>query len=73
MKNTIHEKAIRLIEGGYVDADGHMVRLAIVAKPIIPCDVCQMDCLCHLRTEMVELCIECDKITGKSHYLILAV
>lgn len=73
MKNTIHEKAIRLIEGGHVEADGHSVRMAIVAEPFEPCAACEMDCLCHEGTEICELCVECDGITGRGCYLILNV
>lgn len=74
---TIHEKAIRLIEGGFADADGHRVKLgepALIYDPFLvsSCYGCKMDCLCHEGTEMFDLCVECDSITGKDCYLTLA-
>lgn len=71
MKKSVHEKAIRLIEGGIIDVEGHSVKL--VKEPYIfdPCFCCEMDCLCHSRSEMCEVCKECDEITRMDCFLEL--
>lgn len=70
-KQSIHEKAIRLVEGGIVEVDGHSVKL--VKDPYIfdPCFCCEMDCLCHTDTEMYYVCMECDAITNMDCFLEL--
>ena len=68
---TIHEKAIRLIEGGQVDVDGHCVRLKISSEWWDVCFLCEMDCLCTAGSEMDSVCQECDNITQKHCYLEL--
>ena len=71
MKMSVHEKAIRLVEGGIVDVDGHPVKLVKYNEIFDPCYCCKMDCLCHIGTEMCEVCMECDSITNMNCYLIL--
>lgn len=71
MKQSIHEKAIRLIEGGIVEVDGHCVRLWKGQYEVDTCYYCEMDCLCHYGSEMQLVCRECDKITHMSCWLIL--
>ena len=68
---TIHEKAIRLLEGGIVDVEGLAVRAIKAPIEFYPCEVCEMDCLCHSDTEMVDVCDECDSIAEWGHYLKL--
>ena len=70
-QQTIHEKAIRLIEGGLVDVDGHCVKIKQADVNGIGCDLCDMDCLCHIETEMCNVCLECGKITLRDCYLEL--
>lgn len=70
-EQSIHEKAIRLIEGGIVQVDGHSVKLGKDTFPYNPCSDCEMDCLCHMGNEMCSVCEECDWITGKNCYLEL--
>ena len=65
-KQSIHEKAIRLIEGGIVDVDGHSVKLVNVPDGFDTCNSCEMDCLCHIGTEMCYVCIECVGISKKN-------
>lgn len=72
MKETVHEKAIRLIEGGIVNVDGHFVRLCKGPYIFDPCNECEMDCLCHFGTEMHLVCRECDQITHMGCFLKLA-
>ena len=70
-KQSIHEKAIRLIEGGIVDVDGHSVKLVNVPDMFDTCNSCEMDCLCHIGTEMYYVCIECVGISKKNCILEL--
>ena len=65
-KLSVHEKAIRLIEGGIVDVDGHSVSLVVIPDSIDTCHHCEMDCLCHIGTEMCNVCIECVRISKKN-------
>ena len=71
MKDSIHEKAIRLVEGGIVDVDGQSVKLVKVPYIFDPCFCCEMDCLCHKGTEMCDVCEECDAITRMDCFLTL--
>ena len=65
-KLSVHEKAIRLIGGGIVDVDGHSVSLVVIPDSIDTCHHCEMDCLCHIGTEMYYVCIECVGISKKN-------
>ena len=69
--NSIHEKAIRLLEGGVVNVDGHFVRAVKVDVEFDICNECEMDCLCGLGTDMLAVCIECDSIGKNGYYLKL--
>lgn len=73
MKQTeIHEKAIRLIEGGHVEIDGHFVFAQIASDQYYPCECCEMDSICTQDSEsMMDVCAECDEITGEKHILTL--
>lgn len=71
MKQSIHEKAIRLVEGGIVDVDGHSVKLAKYPYIFDPCFCCEMDSLCCRGNEMCAVCEECDAITRMDCFLIL--
>lgn len=73
MKMSVHDKAIRLIEGGIVEVDGHCVRLHRDKYIFDPCFVCEMDCLCHKGTEMCSVCEECDSITREDCFLALVI
>lgn len=70
-KMTIHEKAIRLVEGGIVDVDNHVVRAVKAPIEIDTCELCDMDCLCHRGTEMADVCEECDSVGNWCYYLKL--
>lgn len=71
MKNSVHEKAIRLVEGGIVDVNGHSVQLVKDPYMFDPCYCCEMDCLCHKDNEMYNVCVECDNITQMDCFLVL--
>lgn len=71
MNESIHEKAIRLIEGGIVEIDGHAVKLGKAKNILYPCSCCEIDSLCHLGNKMCLVCLECHEITGMDCDLIL--
>ena len=66
---SVHDKAIRLIEGGHVEQDGVFVRAIEVFTDDDACYLCDMDSLCH--NSMSELCRECDLIADKKYLLKL--
>lgn len=68
---TIHEKAIRLLEGGQVNVDGHRVQLRHTPYNGFSCGICEMDCICRQGSEMSNVCLECDLITNEDYYLEL--
>lgn len=68
---SIHEKAIRLIEGGIVEVSGLCVRMGRAPLGELACYDCEMDCLCHKGDSICDLCEECDNITRDNCYLIL--
>lgn len=70
-EKSIHEKAVRLVEGGIVNIDGHTVKLGKDTYIFDPCFCCEMDCLCHIGNEMCSVCEECDNITHMDCFLIL--
>lgn len=62
--SKLHEKAIRLIEGGHEQVEGLWVRLIKIPYEVDSCMECEMDCLCHKGNEICNLCTECEKIIG---------
>lgn len=70
-EKEIHEKAIRLLEGGIVEVDGHCVTLRKCPQNRSSCDICEMDSICHVGTEICSVCLECDIISNDSCYLKL--
>lgn len=68
-KLSVHDKAVRLLEGGIVDVDGHAVKLCDAMDTYDPCLECEMDCLCHRGSEMCSVCEECDMISGNYWFL----
>lgn len=69
--STLHEKAIRLVEGGIVEVSGISVIMRHEPDIFNPCFVCDMDSLCHSGNEICKLCQECDLITGEDCCLII--
>lgn len=70
-EKEIHEKAIRLIEGGIVEVGGHCVMMKRSYDELVPCPDCDMDCLCRSETDICDLCLECDWITGDICFFVL--
>lgn len=71
MNKAIHEKAIRLIEGGIVEVEGHHFSLKHERYIFDPCFVCEMDSLCDPEGDICAICEECDSITREDCYLVL--
>lgn len=71
-KESVHQKAIRLVEGGIVEIDGLYVRLCRDSYIFDPCFCCEMDSLCHFGDEMQIVCRECDIISRQDCFLVLA-
>lgn len=69
-KLTIHEMAIRLVEGGVAEIGGYFVKAIDVGHEENPCNLCSMDCVCCM--ELTDLCAECDGITRTKHILKFA-
>ena len=70
-EQSIHEKAIRLVEGGIVEVDGHSVRLNKDDLTFLPCGCCKMDSICHIGSEMCSVCVECASIVKGQCFLEL--
>lgn len=70
-EKEIHDKAIRLIEGGIVEVDNLCVKMKYGSDDKLVCLNCEMDCICREGTGMNDLCVECDLITGKYCFLVL--
>lgn len=63
MGKTVHDKAIRLIEGGIVEVDGHCVTMAHRPNHVDPCSVCHLDSQCHQLGPICDFfdpCFVCD-------------
>lgn len=69
---TVHDKAIRLLEGGVVEIDSNCFRVRILPDDYDdnPCMECTLDSICKM--EHVEVCGECEAITRKRCCLQLA-
>ena len=59
---SLHDKAVRLCEGGVVEFQGHFLRAGDYYGDDNPCYYCNM----------TDLCAECDDLTDTKHILILA-
>ena len=69
---TIHDKAIRLLEGGIVEIEGNWFRVIIFPDDYndIPCMECDLDSIC--RMEHTDVCGECEAISDRRCCLRLA-
>ena len=67
---SLHDLAIRLLEGGIVQCDGQFVKAVVALDPEAPCLECKMDSACSLK--LMELCAEVDQISNVGHCLALA-
>lgn len=67
---TLHEKAIRLCEGGIVECSGHALKAVVIPIEWDSCNECSMDSACN--EEIKALCEECDTLQGLQHLLKFA-
>lgn len=67
---SLHDKAVRLCEGGVVECDGHFVRAVKLPQNVESCKNCDMDSACGYY--MSYLCYECDAYEGGAHVLKFA-
>lgn len=66
---SLHDKAVRLVEGGFVWQDGHYIGAKVVTSDEPTCFLCNMDSICD--TEMGDLCVACESLTGDRYLLYL--
>lgn len=66
---TLHEKAIRLLEGGRVEINGNYFKAERLVETDngIPCWYCNVDCRC--QSEVDEMCNYLDSF-GKGTYVL---
>lgn len=71
MNKSVHDIAVRLVEGGIEEIDGLCV--ALKREPYIshPCEACELDCICHKGNNFCNVCEECDAITNEDFFLEL--
>lgn len=71
-KMTVHDKAIRLLEGGIVEIDANWFRLKRFTDDYdgIPCEECNLDSICRMKH--IDVCGECEAITHRRCMLELA-
>lgn len=69
---TVHEKAIRLVEGGIVEIDGNWFRLLKFPDGYNDetCMECELDSICRMKH--VDVCGECEAISRRKCCLQLA-
>ena len=69
---TVHDKAIRLLEGGVVEINGNWFRLLQYETDVEvdACNECTLDSIC--RMEHVDVCAECESISKRNCCLRLA-
>lgn len=65
--SSLHDKAIRLLEGGVVEVDNHWVRAVSLFYDSDPCYECSMDSACSEQVR--SLCEEVELISGRPHML----
>lgn len=64
---TMHDKAIRLLEGGEVTCSGLRLRAHLADCLNYPCSECSVDSACD--SYISDLCAECDLIGLGRYYL----
>ena len=69
---SIHNKAIRLVEGGIVEIDSNWFRLIKFPEEYEgdECMECELDSIC--RMDHRDVCVECSSITHRACCLQLA-
>lgn len=67
----MHRIAIRLVEGGTEQIDGHFLkrRRILSGDSTAACQECELDSICS--DLIMNICTECDNISDKIGYLVL--
>lgn len=68
-KQSVHDTAIRLLEGGIVEIDGLCFSMDEVKEDHEACWVCDLDSICSQH--IIDVCVEADMITNTRHKMIL--
>ena len=70
---NIHDKAIRLLEGGFVKIDGNWFKVRKLPADYEDhaCMICELDSLCTM--EHTDVCAECEVISKRKCFLELAI
>lgn len=68
-KQSVHEQAIRLLEGGIVELDNLCFSMTEVDSDDEACWVCELDSICSQN--IINVCVEADNITHTRHKMIL--
>lgn len=70
-KNTVHDKAIRLLEGGIVEIEANWFRVKRFPDYYDgdTCWECSLDSICQL--EHTDICVECELISNRKCMLEL--
>lgn len=70
---NVHDKAIRLLEGGIVEIRGNWFGLLKFPADYddFPCVECDLDSIC--RNDHIDVCTECEKISNRRCCLKLAL
>lgn len=68
-KPSVHEMAIRLLEGGIVEIDNLCFSMTEIEGDDIACTYCSIDSICSKN--IIDVCLEADLITRTRHIMIL--
>ena len=68
-RQSDHDKAIRLLEGGLVEIDGLLFSIDDAGPEDDACYSCQLDSICSVNIS--NICLEADLITRTYHRMIL--
>lgn len=73
MKQTeIVKNATKLVKGEHVEVDGLLVFTQIASDQTFPCESCGLDAICTKESNaLMDVCMECDRLTGVKHILKL--
>lgn len=62
--------ATKLVKGEHVEVDGRLVFAQIARDQTFPCESCNLDSICTRDSNaLMDVCMECDRLTGKKHIL----
>lgn len=68
-EDSVHDKAIRLLEGGLVEIDNLVFSIEETDGLSGVCECCQLDSICSRNIQ--DVCAEADSITHTQHKMVL--